>query len=200
MITRNIALIVLLASLPSFSQTISAPQEKDFSESESDKQAKDREQPIKIVKYLDFTKSEYERSRLSLLDDNQKNAVEKSAAIAEATSYEYTVRGKTYQTLAHANDFKQEGTASWYGPGFHGKKTASGEIFDQNELTAAHKRLPLGTKIRVTNLENGKSVVVKINDRGPFHSNRVLDLSQAAAQKIGLLHSGVTNVSIVTVK
>jgi rare lipoprotein A len=88
------------------------------------------------------------------------------------------------------------GQASWYGPGFHGKKTASGEIFDQGRLTAAHKTLPLGTKAKVTNLENGNSVEVEINDRGPYVGNRVIDLSRAAANALGFVESGLTLVRI----
>lgn len=92
--------------------------------------------------------------------------------------------------------FTQSGTASWYGRQFHGRKTASGETFDMNAMTAAHRSLPLNCYIRVTNKNNGKSVVVKVNDRGPFHGNRVLDLSYGAAKQIGLTHSGTGNVSI----
>ena len=88
------------------------------------------------------------------------------------------------------------GQASWYGPGFHGKKTASGEIFDQGRLTAAHKTLPLGTKAKVTNLENGHSVEVEINDRGPYVGDRVIDLSRAAANALGFVESGLTLVRI----
>jgi rare lipoprotein A len=88
------------------------------------------------------------------------------------------------------------GQASWYGPGFHGKKTASGEIFDQGRLTAAHKTLPLGTKAKVTNLENGNSVEVEINDRGPYVGDRVIDLSRAAANALGFVESGLTLVRI----
>lgn len=88
------------------------------------------------------------------------------------------------------------GQASWYGPGFHGKKTASGEIFDQGRLTAAHKTLPLGTKAKVTNLENGNSVEVEINDRGPYVGDRVIDLSRAAAKALGFVESGLTLVRI----
>jgi rare lipoprotein A len=88
------------------------------------------------------------------------------------------------------------GQASWYGPGFHGKKTASGEIFDQGRLTAAHKTLPLGTKAKVTNLKNGTSVEVEINDRGPYVGDRVIDLSQAAANALGFVESGLTLVRI----
>ena len=92
----------------------------------------------------------------------------------------------------------QVGTASWYGPGFHGQETASGETFDQHALTAAHRTLPLGTEAKVTNLETGQSVQVTINDRGPYVPGRQLDLSQAAAQQIGLTKTGVTKVKIET--
>lgn len=88
------------------------------------------------------------------------------------------------------------GPASWYGPGFHGRQTANGERFDQNAMTAAHKSLPFGTKLRVTNKDNGKSVVVRVNDRGPYAGGRVLDLSKGAAGKIGMLNSGVASVKI----
>ncbi|MGB3532975.1 MAG: septal ring lytic transglycosylase RlpA family protein [Microcoleaceae cyanobacterium] len=88
------------------------------------------------------------------------------------------------------------GLASWYGPGFHGAQTASGEYFNQNDLTAAHRSLPFGTKVRVTNVNNGRSVVVRINDRGPFTGGRVIDLSAAAAQAIGMISSGVARVEV----
>ena len=88
------------------------------------------------------------------------------------------------------------GTASWYGPGFHGKRTASGEIYDQNKLTAAHKTLPLGSKARVTNLDNGNAVEVEINDRGPFVEGRVIDLSRAAAGVLGFVKSGTAPVQV----
>lgn len=88
------------------------------------------------------------------------------------------------------------GMASWYGPGFHGRRTANGERFNQNALTAAHKTLPFGTKVKVTNLRNGESVVVRINDRGPYAHGRVIDLSAAAARVIGIKSSGVGNVAL----
>lgn len=93
----------------------------------------------------------------------------------------------------------QCGKASWYGPGFHGRSTASGERFNQSNMTAAHKSLPFGTKLRVTNKRNGKSVVVRINDRGPFVRGRVLDLSKGAASQIGMVRSGSAAVCIVKV-
>lgn len=92
--------------------------------------------------------------------------------------------------------FSQTGTASWYGRQFHGRKTASGDTFDMNGLTAAHRSLPLNCFIRVTNKTNGQSVVVKVNDRGPFHGNRVLDLSYGAAKQLGITNSGTAKVSI----
>ena len=86
------------------------------------------------------------------------------------------------------------GSASFYGPGFHGRKTASGEVFNQNALTAAHRTLPFGTKLRVTCTTTGRSTIVKVNDRGPYHGNRILDLSVGAAKAIGIVEKGVTNV------
>jgi len=88
------------------------------------------------------------------------------------------------------------GMASWYGPGFHGNRSASGEIFNQNALTAAHRSLPFGTLVRVTNLDNGQSVVVRINDRGPFSHGRVIDLSAAAARAVGVFYAGVAPVRL----
>ncbi|MFP4681836.1 MAG: septal ring lytic transglycosylase RlpA family protein [Chitinispirillaceae bacterium] len=90
----------------------------------------------------------------------------------------------------------QTGKASWYGKKFHGRKTANGEIFDMHELTAAHNRLPFNTKVRVTNLDNNLSVIVRINDRGPFSGNRIIDLSYAAAKKLNMVKSGLATVSI----
>ncbi len=88
------------------------------------------------------------------------------------------------------------GYASWYGPGFHGRLSASGEPFNQYDLTAAHRTLPFGTRVRVTNLRNGSSVVVRINDRGPYHGNRIIDLSRAAARVLGLTRMGVAPVRV----
>ncbi|MCP5176195.1 MAG: septal ring lytic transglycosylase RlpA family protein [Moraxellaceae bacterium] len=111
----------------------------------------------------------------------------------------YNVRGKTYTVLAKAKNFKQVGLASWYGKDFHGRKTASGEEYDMHELTAAHKTLPIPCYARVTNQENGKSVIVKINDRGPFHSSRILDVSKGAAAKLGMLKTGTAKIKLEVV-
>ncbi|MGU7784510.1 septal ring lytic transglycosylase RlpA family protein [Burkholderia sp. PU8-34] len=97
---------------------------------------------------------------------------------------------------ADVSDFRQSGRASWYGRGFHGRRTANGERFNMNALTAAHRTLPLSSYIKVTNPTNGKWVVVKVNDRGPYKRGRVLDLSYAAAKVIGLIHAGTGRVKI----
>ncbi|TVQ57397.1 MAG: septal ring lytic transglycosylase RlpA family protein [Spirulina sp. DLM2.Bin59] len=96
--------------------------------------------------------------------------------------------------------FLQEGIASWYGPGFHGRRSASGERFNQNAMTAAHRTLPFGTRVRVTNMRTGASVVVRINDRGPFTRGRVIDLSRAAAGAIGMIGSGVAPVKVEVIQ
>jgi peptidoglycan lytic transglycosylase len=101
--------------------------------------------------------------------------------------------------LLGEESFRQQGEASWYGPGFQGKKTASGERFDTNKLTAAHRTLPFGTEVRVTNTANGRSVTVRINDRGPFIAGRIIDLSRAAAEKLDMLGTGTAEVIIETV-
>ena len=94
----------------------------------------------------------------------------------------------------------QIGKASWYGPKYHGRKTACGEIFDMNKLTAAHKKLPLGSIVKVTNLKNGKSVIVRINDRGPYARGRIIDLSLAAAKKLDMVEDGVVKVRVVLIE
>lgn len=88
------------------------------------------------------------------------------------------------------------GTASYYGPGFHGRRTANGERFDMNGLTAAHRSLPFGTRLKVTNEKNGRSVVVRINDRGPFVGNRIIDLSRGAAARLGMVNDGLARVRL----
>lgn len=108
----------------------------------------------------------------------------------------YTVNGKTYQILASANGYQEEGIASWYGAKFHGHSTSNGEIFDMNKISAAHKTLPLPTWVRVTNLDNGRSINVRVNDRGPFHGGRIIDLSYAAAVKLDYQHKGTARVRV----
>jgi rare lipoprotein A len=108
----------------------------------------------------------------------------------------YVVFGKRYFVMKSARGFVQRGTASWYGPDFHGKRTSSGETYNMNAMTAAHKTLPLPTMVRVENLSNGKTAIVKVNDRGPFVNDRIIDLSQAAAKKLGVIGPGTAQVEI----
>jgi len=109
---------------------------------------------------------------------------------------EYTVRGQRYQLLDSAEEFSERGIASWYGSAFHGRKTASGEPFDMHALTAAHTRLPLQTRVRVSDVRTGASVIVRINDRGPFADDRIIDLSRAAAERLGMIDDGTAEVAI----
>jgi len=110
----------------------------------------------------------------------------------------YTIKGNTYYPLLSSHGFREQGVASWYGPGFHGKLTANGERYDMHGMTAAHKLLPFGTRVKVTNRENGKSIVVRINDRGPFAGDRVIDLTRAGAEKIGMIAKGTAPVLLET--
>jgi rare lipoprotein A len=108
----------------------------------------------------------------------------------------YTVFGQTYVPVANKEPRKERGLASWYGRKFHGQKTSSGEVYDMFAMSAAHKTLPIPSYVRVTNVKNGKSVVVRVNDRGPFHGDRVIDLSYAAAARIGIVNAGSALVEV----
>ncbi|MEX2353853.1 MAG: septal ring lytic transglycosylase RlpA family protein, partial [Gammaproteobacteria bacterium] len=108
----------------------------------------------------------------------------------------YVVNGKTYYTMESGRNFVERGIASWYGEKFHGRRTSSGETYDMYAMTAAHKSLPLPTYVEVTNLHNGKRIIVKVNDRGPFHGNRVIDLSYTAAAKLDILGKGTGLVEV----
>lgn len=110
----------------------------------------------------------------------------------------YEIAGRTYHVLERADGYREVGLASWYGPEFHGRQTANGEIFDQNGMTAAHRTLPLGTRVRVTVLETGRSAVLRVNDRGPFADTgrRIIDLSRGAARELGILGAGTARVEV----
>jgi len=108
----------------------------------------------------------------------------------------YEVLGKTYYVLPTEAGYSQRGIASWYGEKFHGHKTSNGEIFSMYEVSAAHKSLPIPSFLKVTNLDNNRSIVVRVNDRGPFHGDRIIDLSYAAALKLGYAHRGTTRVQL----
>ena len=109
---------------------------------------------------------------------------------------EYEVFGRTYRVMESSTGYEAEGMASWYGMEFQGRSTSSGEPFDVYAMTAAHRTLPLPTYLEVTNLENGRTVVVRVNDRGPFHDDRLVDLSYVAAWKLGIIRSGTARVRI----
>lgn len=108
----------------------------------------------------------------------------------------YTVLGKSYRVMPSADGYVERGVASWYGQKFHGRQTSSREIYDMCSFSAAHKTLPLPSYVRVTHLDTGESVVVRVNDRGPFHSGRIIDLSYAAAVKLGLDRTGTARVEV----
>jgi rare lipoprotein A len=128
---------------------------------------------------------------------NVPDAVPKNEPLSKyGNPRQYQVFGKNYYTLSSAEGYHEKGIASWYGTKFHGRRTSSGEIYDMYKMTAAHKTLPLPTYAEVTNLENGKKVIVKINDRGPFHENRLIDLSYSAATKLGIIAKGTGLVEV----
>jgi len=113
-----------------------------------------------------------------------------------------TVEEETITADRSLVEFVDKGNmkASWYGPGFHGRKTANGEVYDQNSFTAAHKSLKFGTLLKITNLKNNKSVVIRINDRGPYINGRDLDLSKAAASELGMVRKGVAKLKVEEIK
>lgn len=108
----------------------------------------------------------------------------------------YRVLGKSYQVMPSASGYSERGIASWYGEKFHGHDTSNGEVYDMYKMSAAHKSLPLPSYVRVTNLANNRQVIVRVNDRGPFHDNRLIDLSYAAAYKLGMLNHGTARVQV----
>ena len=111
----------------------------------------------------------------------------------------YTIAGKTYYPMLSAHGFQENGIASWYGKDFHGKLTANGERYDMYAMTAAHKLLPFNTQLRVTNLSNNRSIIVRVNDRGPFVGNRVIDLTRAGAEQIGMIGPGTAQVRLESI-
>ena len=130
--------------------------------------------------------------------DNAKEAVPKVEPKSKYGNPEsYVVFGKRYYVKDSAKGYVEQGIASWYGTKFHGRRTSSGEAYDMYAMTAAHKTLPLPTYARVTNLDNGRSVIVKINDRGPFHQDRIIDLSYSAAIRLGTVKTGTGRVEVV---
>lgn len=128
-----------------------------------------------------------------------KDAVPRSEPLSATGNKPYVVFGKRYVPLKSNKGFRQKGIASWYGKKFHGKRTSSGEPYDMYKMTAAHTVLPIPSYAKVKNLENGRSVIVRVNDRGPFKHNRVMDLSYAAALKLDVVRSGTGRVEIISI-
>ena len=116
------------------------------------------------------------------------------------TQKPYVVMGQRYSPIDNSKGFQQKGIASWYGKDFHGRKTANGEVYNMHAMTAAHKTLPINSKIRVRNLKNNKAIDVRVNDRGPFVRGRIVDLSYKAAKKLDIVDSGIAPVEIVALK
>lgn len=127
------------------------------------------------------------------------DAVPRVEPLRKSNMQPYVVLGKTYTPMTTLGPYKERGIASWYGRRYHGKKTASGEIYDMYEMTAAHTTLPIPSYVRVTNIKNNKSIVVRINDRGPFLSSRLIDLSYTAAYKLDVLSGGSAWVEVETI-
>jgi len=111
----------------------------------------------------------------------------------------YQVFGRTYHVMPSSRGYREQGGASWYGTKFHGRKTSNGETYDMYGMTAAHRSLPIPSYVQVTNLDNGRKVIVRINDRGPFHGDRIIDLSYVAAKKLGYHKEGVSRVEVVAI-
>ncbi|CUU74375.1 rare lipoprotein a rlpa [Campylobacter hyointestinalis subsp. hyointestinalis] len=131
--------------------------------------------------------------------DFQTKSINNSSSMHKATMKPYTINGKTYYpTVVEVGD-TASGIASWYGPNFHGKKTSNGENYNMNAMTAAHKTLPMNTMVKVLNLKNGKTTLVRINDRGPFVAGRIIDLSKAAANEISMIGAGTAPVRLEVV-
>ena len=127
------------------------------------------------------------------------DAVPRAEPLHKYANRPYEVFGKKYVPLASVQPFSQRGTASWYGKRFHGQKTSSGETYDMYKMTAAHPTLPIPSYVRVTHVGSGKSVVVRVNDRGPFHGGRIIDLSYVAAYKLGYIGAGSAQVQVEAV-
>lgn len=142
--------------------------------------------------YLDDGPGDLPAAELDRIPD----AVPVAEAPYPRSNRPYTVFGRTYTPLGEASGFSQRGLASWYGRRFHGKPTSSGEPYDMYGMSAAHPTLPIPSYVRVTNVANGRSVVVRVNDRGPFHPGRILDLSYAAAHRLGFANKGSAEVSV----
>lgn len=145
--------------------------------------------------YLDDGPEENPPSNL----DSVPDAVPRVESLKTATMRPYVALGKTYTPMTTLKPYKERGQASWYGKRYHGQRTASGDVYDMYSMTAAHPTLPIPSYVRVTNLQNGSSIIVRINDRGPFLESRLIDLSYVAAHKLGVLANGSARVEVESI-
>ncbi len=142
--------------------------------------------------------SKFVRHNVNLV--NVKGVQVKYEPYSRIGNSDYTVNNVFYEVWNDIEDYQEIGLASWYGPGFHGEKTSNGEVYDQKAISAAHKNLPLPSYVKVTNLENNKSIVVRVNDRGPFHDGRIIDLSEGAAAMLDVIKNGTAKVKLELIK
>ncbi len=157
---------------------------------------------VKIIIFISYSALLYSCSGPTIISKSYKRQIQTpakkvpSSAKIPGTQRPYKIKGKTYFPLPSSEGYAQKGIASWYGHPFHGRKTSNGETYNMHKMTAAHKTLPMNTNLLVKNLENGKEIVVRINDRGPFIKGRIIDLSLAGAKKIGLKTRGTAKVRL----
>lgn len=154
-----------------------------------------------VILLASCSSGRYQQSKDSVptrtpLEHELQDPVPRAESKSRGGNKHYQVFGKSYKVLSSAENFKEKGIASFYGEKFHGHLTSNGEIYNMYSMTAAHKNLPLPTYVRVTNLNNKKSVIVRVNDRGPFHPGRIIDLSYSAAFKLGITRAGTAPVEI----
>lgn len=192
-----IAFLTACGSTPRYNEN--ATQQKQLSSVAASKSDSGR-RAVSLTKsgggyYLDDGPEDNPPPNLHLVPD----AIPKAEPLRQANMQPYVALGKTFKPMTKMGFYKQRGIASWYGRRYHGNNTASGEIYDMYAMTAAHPTLPLPSYARVTNLDNGKSVIVRLNDRGPFLADRLIDLSYTAAHKLGILAAGSGRVEVESI-
>lgn len=184
-VTSSIALLGMLAacSVPTKKATPTAPSTPPALTESSDPSRYQHDKDFAPLKKMDT--------------DNIADAVPRIEPIKKAGNKSpYMVFGKVYHVMPDSTGYQEQGKASWYGLKFHGHNTSNGEVYDVSGMTAAHKTLPLPSYVKVTNIANGRTAIVRVNDRGPFHGDRIIDLSYAAATKLGYIAQGVADVKV----
>ncbi len=190
-----IGMLTACDTVPQKNQSVASEPEMHSSEMRQEQQEKRSSKAGQEQQEKRSSKAGQEQQKPILL---AKRSSKRSAQRARSRYISsYVVRGKRYRVLRSSSGYQRTGIASWYGRPFHGRKTASGARYNMYAMTAAHKSLPLSSYVRVTHLGNGRSVVVKINDRGPFKPGRIIDLSLSAAKRLGILKTGTARVRVV---